>query len=96
MKTASFFFLMLFVTFLVTPLIVNLLKNDGDAVIVMILEEENSKNTSLKLKQDNQFVYDWDNFIPKWGLQEQSPNYKYHRPEYIIFLDPSSPPPRLA
>lgn len=87
---------MLFVAFLVTPVIVNLLKSDGDTVLVAVLEEENSKNVNVELKHDNQFVYDWDNLIPLLGLQEQSPSYKYHRPDYIIFLDPVSPPPRLA
>ena len=96
MKTTGFFFLLFFVTFLVTPVIVNAFKGDGDTVTVVILEEENLKNSNLNPKLDFQFYYDLDRIVPLVELQDQSPIYNYNRSDYTIFLDPVSPPPQIS
>lgn len=96
MKTTGFFFLMLFVTFLVTPIVVNTIKGDGDSVMVVILEEENFKNSNFNIKTDIQFYYDLDRLVPLVELQDQSQTYEYNRSDYTIFLDPVSPPPRMS
>ena len=95
MKT-TVFLLILFFTFLVTPVIVNAFKGDGDTITVIILEEENLKNSNLNPKIDFKFYYDLDRIVPLVELQDQSPIYTYNRSDYIIFLDPVSPPPQMS
>jgi len=90
------FLLILFFTFLVTPVIVNAFKGDGDTITVIILEEENLKNSNLNPKIDFKFYYDLDRIVPLVELQDQSPIYTYNRSDYIIFLDPVSPPPQMS
>jgi hypothetical protein len=80
----------------VTPVIVNAFKGDGDAITVIILEEENLKNSNLNPKIDFKFYYDLDRIVPLVELQDQSPIYTYNRSDYIIFLDPVSPPPQMS
>jgi len=96
LKTIGFFFLILFVTFLVTPALVNTFKGDGDPVVVVILEEENLKNSNFNIKSDLQFYYDLDRLVPLVELQDRAQTYEYNRSDYTIFLDPVSPPPRMS
>ncbi len=94
MKTTGFFLVILLFTFLVTPVIVNAFNDD--AITVVILEEENLKNSNLDPKIDLKFHYDLNRIVPLVELQNRSPIYTYNKSGYTIFLDPVSPPPQMS
>ena len=96
MKTKVYFFLLLFVSFLVTPVVINLLNNNGNKVVFAITEEENTKDFKIEFKKD--FKLDRDLlslYSPIFELRRTTIN-RYSLRSYSIYLDPVSPPPRQA
>ena len=96
MKVKVYFFLFLFVAFLVTPVVVNLLHDNGKKVVFAINEEENSKDFKVQFKKD--FKLD-NNLFSLYSVALKLRNNLIGGDDirdYSIYLDPVSPPPRRA
>lgn len=92
----NWFFLILFIAFLATPPLVNLIESGGELKISMVLEEENNndsnktkKNSEIFIKSTNSYVFsDFEQDI--LAIKIAKLNF------YSVYLDPVSPPPRLS
>ena len=96
MKAKAFFFLLIFAAFLVVPVVINMLSDNGNKIVVAITEEENTKNFKTELKKD--FRVD-RNMLPLYSSEiklSKNNNSAYIISSYSIYLDPVSPPPRQA
>ncbi len=96
MKIKVYFFLLLFVTFLVTPVVVNLLHNKDSKVVFAMSEEENPKDFKIEFKKD--FKHD-HNLIAFYSVELKLRNNRIDGHiirDYSIYIDPVSPPPRQA
>ncbi|WP_125411781.1 hypothetical protein [Leeuwenhoekiella sp. MAR_2009_132] len=97
MKQQSVFFLILFVTFLVTPVVVSYLNRGDKVLVVSVLEEENTgKGFNQNFEKDVKLISSI--LIINTFLTEQKTALFFHNNsiECSVYLDPVSPPPRLV
>ena len=99
MKLLAFTFLLLFVTFLVTPTVITLIKQDADISCAFSYNEEEQHRLYAKKRMDEfQFRMTSDlelnSFLSEENISSISDYYVMPLP--VIYFDLLSPPPRLS
>lgn len=99
MKLLAFTFLLLFVTFLVMPTVITLIKQDADISCVFNYNEEEQHRLYGKKKMDEfQFKITSDLELNSFLSEEKtiSISFYFENCLAVIYFDLISPPPELA
>lgn len=95
MKATGYLFLLLFIAFQATPIVMNLLKANSELFVIAMLDEEDIHDTELQLQDELLSEFKADTSINFLEFHKVKTNFSYYKTDYGVFLDPVSPPPRL-
>ena len=97
LRVKSYFFILLFIAFLVTPPLVQILKAGDDNSSISFIEEENNTDGKFELEKKLE-VFSKENFAIEFLeiIINRVQPYSSQDLAMSIYLDPVSPPPRMS
>tara|TARA_R110000765_G_scaffold260307_1_gene360529 strand:- start:1961 stop:2344 length:384 start_codon:yes stop_codon:yes gene_type:complete len=97
LRAKSYFFILLFIAFLVTPPLVQILKAGDDNSSISFIEEENNTDGKFELEKKLE-VFSKENFAIEFLeiIINRVQPYSSQDLAMSIYLDPVSPPPRMS
>lgn len=95
MRVKSFFFLVLFATFLVTPIIVSLIQDNEKTLVISMTEEEKSTNNAYEFEKDVKISIGSFAFNLLRFEDNEVSNYEYNNKAHIVYIDLLYPPPKF-